>query len=236
MDEKEKKATETKEVTDETTDETTTKKSGKGKIIAAVVLTLALAIGTWAGIHFVSRSINYFTTDNARVTTDLYHIVPPMPGTLERFSVVQGQRVEENQLIGWVENSPAMRSPVEGLVIYTNAVQDQMVSPQQAVAVVADTKNIHIQANVEETDISQIRVGLPAIVTIDTFGNQEFNGYVAEIGLITQAELSGATMFFNTGGTFTRVTHLLPVRINITDDVELDHLIGVNARVRVPVR
>ena len=227
MNEKEKVSTETAE--------NEKKKSGIGKVVFVIVLTLLLAGGTFAGIHFYSRSVNYFTTDNARVTTDLFHIVSPIPGTLERFTISEGMYVEENDVLGWVENSPAMRSPITGLVIYTNAVQDQLVG-HEPVAVIADTGNIHVQANIEETDISRIHVGQTAIVTIDTFGNRQFYGYVAEIGRITQAELTGATMFFNTGGTFTRVTHLLPVRINITDDVNLDNLIGVNARVRIPLR
>ena len=212
------------------------KTSMKSKIIIALILTIVLAAGTVTGIHFVSRSMNYFTTDNARVTTDLFAITPPIPGTLERFNIVEGMNVEENDILGWVENSPAMRSPVNGLVIHTNAVQEQSVSPHEPVAIIADTDGIHVQANVSETDISQLRVGQAAIVTIDTFGNRQFNGYISEIGRITQAELTGATLFFNTGGTFTRVRHLIPIKINITDDVELESLIGVNARVRIPLR
>ena len=231
--EKKTPATETAETNAETTEK---KKSWKGKIILALVLTLVLAGGTFAGIHFYSQSVNYFTTDNARVTTDLFAITPPVPGTLERFNIFEGLYVEENEILGWVENSPAMRSPVNGLVIHTSAVQDQLVSPHEPVAVIADTGGIHIQANIEETDISRLHVGQTAIVTIDTFGNRQFTGYISEIGRITQAELSGATLFFNTGGTFTRVTHLIPIQIIITDDVNLDSVIGVNARVRIPLR
>jgi len=210
--------------------------SVRAKVIIVLVLTLLLGGGAAIGVFFVSRNMNYFITDNASVTTDLFSITPPMPGVLERFNIAEGMYVEENEVLGWVENSPAMRSPVDGIVVYSSAVQDQMVSPHEPVAVIADINNIHIRANVEETDISRIKVGQLATVTIDVFGNQQFNGYVAEIGGITHAELTGTAMFFNTGGTFTRVTHLLPVRINITDDVNLDNFIGVNARVRIPVR
>jgi len=221
---------------DESGDDTPKKMSFKSKLIIAVVLTLVLAAGSVTGIYFVSRSMNYFTTDNARVTTDLFAITPAIPGTLERFNIFEGMYVAENDILGWVENGPSLRSPVDGLVIHTSAVQEQMVSPHEPVAIIADTGGIHIQANVSETDISQLRVGQAAIVTIDTFGSRQFSGYISEIGRITQAELTGATLFFNTGGTFTRVTHLIPIKINITDDVELDSLIGVNARVRVPLR
>ena len=221
---------------DENEEQETKKSSWKGRIILALILTVLLAGGTVVGLHFYSESVNYFTTDNASVTTDLFAITPSMPGRLERFTVAEGLYVEENEILGWVESGPSFRSPVDGIVVLTNAVQGQLVSGHEPVAVIADTGAIHIQANVEETDISALHVGQPAIVTIDVFGSRQFTGYISEIGNITHAELSGATMFFNTGGTFTRVTHLIPVKINIVDDVNLDNLIGVNARVRIPLR
>ena len=225
-----------KEVTKDTNENEEENKKGKGKYIFLLVLVGLLAGGGWFGFNLVQQSISYLTTDNARVTTNLIPITANVPGTLERFMIFEGQYVEENEILGWVENGEAMRSPVNGLVLHTSAVQDQMVSPMEPIAVIADTSRIHIQANIEETDILRVYLGQPAIVTIDGFGNRQFNGYVADIGRITNAELSGQALFFNTGGTFTRVTHLIPIEINIIDDVNLDSLIGVNARVRLPVR
>jgi RND family efflux transporter MFP subunit len=211
-----------------------TKKSS-AKILV-LLLTLLLAAGAGIGFYFVQRGANNFVTDNARVTTTLIAITPTLPGVLERFTVYEGQYVFENEILGWVENDEAMRSPVDGLVIHTNAVQNQAVSGMEPVAVIADINDIHIFANVEETDIARIEVGQAAFVTIDTFGNRQFTGYVREVGNITAAELTGNAVFFNTGGNFTRVTHLIPIRINLVDDIILDNVIGVNARVRIPLR
>ena len=209
------------------------KKKGKGKTLIVVILTAALAIGASVGFYFVRQGANYFVTDNARVTTTLIAVTPDVPGILERFTIYEGRYVAQNEVLGWVENGEAMRSPVNGLVVHTSAVQNQTVSPVEPVAVIADTGNLHIQANVEETDIARIRLGQRVAVTIDTFGRRQFSGYVREIGSVTAAELTGNALFFNTGGTFTRVTHLIPVKINIIDYINLDSLIGVNARVRI---
>ena len=216
--------------------EETVKKKGKSKIILVLLLTLVLAAGAGVGFYFVWQSTNYLVTDNARVTTTLVAITPSIPGPLERFTVYEGRYVTENEILGWVENSEAMRSPVDGLVIHSSVVQGQMVSPAEPVAVIASANNLHIQANIEETDVLRIQKGQYVSVTIDPFGSRQFSGYVSEIGSITAAELTGNAMFFNTGGTFTRVTHLIPVKINLLDDINLSHLIGVNARVRIPLR
>ncbi|MCL2527366.1 MAG: efflux RND transporter periplasmic adaptor subunit [Defluviitaleaceae bacterium] len=212
------------------------KKKKSSKIIIVLVLTLVLAGGAAIGGFFLWRSFGYLTTDNARVTTTLVGVSPALPGTLERFTVYEGKYVTAGEVIGWVENDEAMRSPINGLVVYATASPGQSVMPGEALAIIADTSNIHIQANFEETDIPGLERGQRVIVTIDLFGSREFEGYISEIGRITPAELSGQAMFFNTGGTFTRVVPLLPVQITLVEDIDLDNFIGVNARVRIPLR
>ncbi|MCL2233561.1 MAG: hypothetical protein FWB99_10860, partial [Treponema sp.] len=102
------------------------KKSGKSRFIIVLAVTLVLAAGAGIGFYFVWQGANYFVTDNARVTTTLIAITPPEPGILERFTIYEGRYVEENEILGWVENSEAMRSPVDALVIHTSAVQNQV--------------------------------------------------------------------------------------------------------------
>jgi len=214
----------------------TPKKSVKGKIILFLLIILTFTAAGWGGFYFYSEMMYYVITDNARVTARLIDVMPPSPGTLERFTLTEGRRVSEDEILGWVEGGEAMRSPVDGLVLHVNAVQGQAVSPQNRLAVLADINDIHIQANIEETSVGFVQVGQPVIVTVDTFGSRQFSGYVYEVGRITQAELVGNPLFFTTAGTFTRVRHLIPVKINITDGIDLGSLVGVNARVRIPLR
>ena len=203
--------------------------------VMAVLSALVLSGG--GGIAFALwHNAGFVATDNARVTTTLIAIAPSAPGPLERFTIREGSHVRENEILGWVENGEAMRSPIGGLVIHTSAVQDQHVSPAEPVAVIADVNNIHILANIGESDIGRVRVGQPVTITIDTFGRQRFAGYVRNIGRITQAELGGNPVFFNISGAFTRLPHLIPVEINIVDEVDLSGIIGVNADVRISLR
>ncbi|MCL1878362.1 MAG: HlyD family efflux transporter periplasmic adaptor subunit [Defluviitaleaceae bacterium] len=211
-------------------------KKGGSKFWIVAVLTLLLVGGAATGIYFVWRSAGYITTDNATVTTTLFDVMPPVPGILERFTVSEGQYLAENDVIGWVENGESMRSPFEGLVVSTSARQGQQVSPMDRLAVIADVNNIHVRAYVDETDVGRLYRGQSVYVTIDPFGNRQFSGYISEISRITSAELAGQSLFFNTGGNFTRVVRILPIEIRITDDVLLNDFIGVNARVRIQLR
>jgi len=206
------------------------------KFLIALVITVVLAGGAGVGIYFVWRSQGVLSTDNARVTTTIFHVVAGTPGTLERFTLYEGRYVSENEIIGWVENGETMRAPFDGLVLQTHARQEQQVAPGQPIAAIGDINDIHIEANISETDIVRLSVGQRAYVTIDLFGNQQFVGYITDIARVTQAELTGQAMFFNTGGTFTRVTRYLPVQITLAEDIYLGNFIGVNARVQIPLR
>ncbi|MCL2838983.1 MAG: efflux RND transporter periplasmic adaptor subunit [Oscillospiraceae bacterium] len=198
---------------------------------------LVIAIVGGGGIGFsMWRNAGFVATDDALVSTNLIQIIPHAPGRLDRFDIFTGAYVVENEMIGRVEGGGFLRSPVDGVVIATNAVLNQIVSPHEAVAVIADINNVHIQANIEETDVSRLRIGQRAYVTIDALGRQRFVGYISEIGRATDGTLSGNVPNFAMGGTSSRRTQLISVQIRITDDVYLNHLIGANAAVRIPLR
>jgi len=58
-------------------------------------------------------------------------------------------------------------------------------------------------------------------------------GFVREIDRTTQTAISGNSMSYSTSGTYTKVTQLIPVKIQITDTVDLQNLIGTNATVTI---
>jgi len=227
--------TETTE-TAEAAETTAEKKKSGGKKVMGIILVLTLIVGAIIGFYFYRQGASYLTTGNASVQTNLIHIVPPVPGRLDRFTVSEGSFVSENEIIGRVENVGHLRSPVDGVVVDTNAVLNQVVSPQIPVAVIADLNGIHIRANIEEGNISRLHIGQRAYATIDALGNRQFAGYISSIGLVTDAALLGQLTSFTTGGTFTRVTQLVPIKITITDEVSLYNLIGLNATIRIPLR
>jgi len=208
------------------------KKSGLILVIVAVVTIIA---GAFIGRYFWNLS-NYLITENASVTSTLIHVVPPAAGRLDRFNVSVGSYVEENEIIGRVEHGGFLRSPVDGVVVRTNAVLNQVVSPMESVAVIADLNNLHIGASVEEQHISRLQVGQRAYVTIDALGREPLNAYISEIGMVTDAALTGNMMSFTTGGNFTRTTQWIPIQVRVIDDVNLENVIGVNATVRISLR
>ena len=124
-------------------------------------------IGCSAGYYIYSVNTNYFSTDNAKVTAKLYSVMPVTNGKLISWDVENGDLVEQDQVLGRQETLPYITSPISGTVVKNDGAVNQMANASTPVAVVADTSNLYIGVNVEETDIMKIRLGQMADVKID---------------------------------------------------------------------
>lgn len=213
--------------------EETGKKKAKFGVKLAGILALLIIIGGAIGYYFIWNSANTLTTDNAKVTAKFYTITPMGSGKLSKLSVHVGSLVEANEIIGKVDNVGYLRSPIDGEIVQANATVNQLVGPTTVAAVVADTSDIYVQANIEETEIAKIKVGQSVKIKLDAYPGMTYLGLVREIDRTTQTAISGNTMSYSTSGTYTKVTQLIPVKIQITDTVDLQNLIGTNATVTI---
>ncbi len=87
----------------------------------------------------------------------------------------------------------------------------------------------------EETSILRIKQGQAVDVWIDAYPHRQFQGYVESIGQATQTAFSPLPNL-NTSGTYSKVTQLIPVKIDVTDAGNLDLMLGMNAEVKIHVK
>lgn len=199
--------------------------------VAIIVVILACSIG----YYFYSRSTNYFTTDNAKVTAKMYPITPVTSGKVLEWNVALGDLVKKDEIIGRQEVLPYITSPVDGTIVKSDVVTNQVVGPTNQIAIVADTSNMYIGVNVEETDIAKIAVGQDVKVKIDAYSGKTFKGKVTEIDNTTQTYFSNSSSL-STSGTYTKVTQLVPVKVTIENEEKLPMTLGMNAVVTIKVR
>lgn len=210
------------------------KKKSHNMLYLILALVVLIGLGVW--YYFYWESNTYFTTENAKVTAELHNIVPAGSGKLVKLRIAQGSAVAADEVVGRVENGPYLKSPVDGEVIKCDVVLNQLVSPTSVVAVVADTSQLYVGANIEETDIGKIKEGQEVAVGLDAYPGKTFTGHVSKIDSVTQTALSGNAMSYSTSGTYTKVTQLIPVRVTLDSDVNLIDIIGTNATVKIKVR
>ncbi len=121
-----------------------------------------------------------------------------------------------------------MRSPIDGVVTAVNAkvgetaMMGTMNIQGTVILTVSDLSEIITEVQVDEVDLPRLKLGQPAVVTVDALNGKQYDGTVIEIGASAQAAASA------TSSTIRQFK--VKVAIN-KPDVELKP--GITARVRL---
>ncbi len=79
-----------------------------------------------------------------------------------------------------------IRSPIDGSVLRKHHRSGESVSNSSTVPdpilTIGDRKTLRVRVDVDETDVSKVRIGQKAYVTADAFGKQRFWGHVVRVG------------------------------------------------------
>jgi len=209
------------------------------------VLAAMIAVLAAVGFYYWYRSVHFVITEDARVDADKLRVSPQIAGKLIELDVDEGDKVKAGQIIGRQTDVllppgadpelAVVKSPISGTIIKKEASVGEIVAPGQAIVIVADLQKSYITANIEETDLNKVRPGQKVEFTIDAIPGHVFTGKVYSIG---EATLSTFSLFAsaNAGGTFTKVTQRIPVKI-IFDNYQGQHVLpGMNAVVKIHVK
>ena len=127
-----------------------------------------------------------------------------------------------------------IRSPLTGVVDKTFVEAGEFVTPGQRLAIVHDPADVWVEANIKETQIRKLGLGLPVEVFVDAFPDDTFAGEIISIGNSTTGSFA-LLPNPNPSGNFTKITQRLPVRIAIAQR-EQKLRPGMMVEVRIDVR
>lgn len=204
------------------------------KIIYPVLIVLVI-VSCSIGYYFYSTNVLYFKTDNAKITSKMYTITPVTNSKVIEWNVDVGDVVKKDQVLGRQQVLPYITSPINGTIVKNDVVKNETVSAATPLAIVADTDNMYVGVNIEETDIRKILVGQDVKITLDAYPDKTFKGKVTEIDNTTQTYFSG-TSSLSTSGTYTKVTQLVPVKVSIENNDNLPLTLGMNAIVKIKLK
>lgn len=104
----------------------------------------------------------------------------PLPTRLE---AALAQARAELRLAEIVFDRTRIRSPIDGTVLDVNVKAGEMLapSPESIALTVGDVTALRVKAEVEERDISKIRVGQSVVVKSDTYPGRQFGGRVTSL-------------------------------------------------------
>jgi multidrug resistance efflux pump len=215
-----------------------------------ILLALALAIGTLAALYWHEQAA-YVSTDTAMVQGIPVFVSSPAGGQIQRVNVNVGDEVAEGQVLAVVTLGfgPSaifvpVRSPMDGIIVaraanpgdtVSSGRSDSSQSSTRPIVTLVDPSDLWIEAEIDESQVGQVRLGQPAEVTVTSLG-QVLNGRVVSIGRAT-TEASAQLRQGNVGGSgnASRSTPLVPVRIQV-DYGDLPLFVGASASVRIRVQ
>lgn len=208
-------------------------------LITNIIVILVIIIGGFTGYYFYNQSTLYFQTSNAQVTGQQIPIVAPAVGTLNNWTAKVGATMKAGTVIGSIAQPSAkgttnvdITMPTDGTIVQTNAVNNETTVPGDPLAYAYDMKNLWVTANVDETVLSDIKVGQTVDVYVDALPNATLTGTVSQIGLTTANTFSLLPQS-NSTANFTKVTQVIPVTITLNAAQGVGLVPGMSAEVRI---
>lgn len=125
-----------------------------------------------------------------------------------------------------------------GMITKVNVQPGQFVQAGQSYFSIVLNNNLWVTANFKETQLNEMKVGLPVTVTVDAYSDHEFAARLASFAAATGAS-TALLPPDNATGNFVKVVQRVPVRIEFTspNDPFLDRLrVGMSANVDVHLK
>jgi len=148
--------------------------------------------------------LSILTTGDVRPRNRLL-VKPPIAGRAESILVREGEFVKKGQILAWMSSTERaalldaarakgseelarwedlykptpLVAPVGGLVIARNVEPGQTVTAADAVLIMSD--RLILKAQVDETDVGQVRLGQPVRIVLDAYPRDPLRGRVEHI-------------------------------------------------------
>lgn len=128
-----------------------------------------------------------------------------------------------------------VRAPADGYVTQLGLRVGDVVKPQEQLFPFIESEEWWVQANFKETDVSAVEPGMRAVVTVDMYGDKQFEGRVESLSRGAAASFSLLPPQ-NTTGNWVKVTQRIPVRIKLLEpDPRYPFRLGASAAASVDV-
>ncbi|MGD0153024.1 MAG: efflux RND transporter periplasmic adaptor subunit [Thermacetogeniaceae bacterium] len=233
----------------------------KRTVIAIVIAVAALGVLGIVGYYWYEGT-HYVSTEDARVAADTVTVTPEISGKLLQWQVREGDTVKAGDVIGQQDLGAALtygitlgainpqsmtpvagmmadkaeiKAPITGQVIQSSAVVGEMAASGMSLAVIADTADLYVSANIKEGFIRSVHPGELVDVRIDAYPGRDFQGRVENLGRATTSTFS-LLPSQNDSGNYTKVTQVIPVKIHLLETGDAQLMAGMNATVKIHIK
>jgi membrane fusion protein, multidrug efflux system len=132
-------------------------------------------------------------------------------------------------------NFVEIKAPFDGVIANRAVEPGQFVTAGTRLMALVPTTQSYVQANFKETQLSDIRAGQKAFITVDAFQGERFEGKVLSVSPASGAEFSLLPPE-NATGNFTKITQRFPVKISLPRELAAKIRPGLSVVVEVDSR
>ena len=171
------------------------------------------------------------------------HAQSELESTKARLNIANAQTAATQAQLGVIQTqltNPVIESPMTGVVSKRWVLTGDVVQPGQSIFTIYNIKDIWVTANLEETSLSNLRLGDKVDISVDTYPGMKFSGTILLLGSNTASQFSLIPPN-NASGNFTKVTQRVPIKISIertnsNRSQNINLLPGMSVEVKVKVR
>lgn len=122
-------------------------------------------------------------------------------------------------------------SPIAGVITHIDTpIAGVNITPATAVFKVVDPSTIVFEANIDEVDVGMLTEGKTAIVSLDAYPDQTFDGTIRRISIAAQTSAGGATVF----PVEIQMASVSAVRVGYNGDVRVD-TVSIPDTIQIPL-
>jgi len=127
-------------------------------------------------------------------------------------------------------------APADGVVANVDPRPGQYVTIGQAMCSLVESGSLYIEANLKETELTHVKPGDVAVVSVDTYPDRVWHATVTSIGAGTGSEFSVLPPQ-NATGNWVKIVQRLPVRLHIAPSEDVAALrAGMSVTVEIDTR
>ncbi|MFD2617059.1 HlyD family secretion protein [Terrilactibacillus laevilacticus] len=211
-------------------------------LVINIIVVIILVGGGATAFYFYNESTNYVKTDNASIGGQSISIAAPASGKLNTWNAKTGDTYSSDETLGniasqGVDGKPvttSVKMPHSATVVQNTGVKNTFVAAGTQLAVAYDLDALYVTANVDETDIDDIKTGQKVDIYVDAYPNTTFTGRINQIGSTTSSTFS-LLPSTNTNSNYTKVTQVIPVKVSIDNYKGVKLMPGMNVTVRIHI-
>lgn len=214
--------------------------SMKKLLIINIVTLIVLIGGGVVGYYYYDQATSYVKTDNAKIDGKMITIASPSAGKLTDWSAKTGESLASGATVGHVMTAQAGQKPMDlsvsmpskATIVQSMATKNGFVAAGTPLAYGFDLNDLWVTANIEETEIDEIKVGQTVDVYVDSYPDTTLSGEVEQIGMTTASTFSMMPSS-NGNANYTKVAQVIPVKVSLSQEKSLDIRPGMNVTVRI---